>query len=158
MYTFELVKLSLLAPCRSGKDRSSEDQRDERSRRSQRSSASGPVTYNVDDMFKESMEVERQMAKLYDEEDRARARQRRRSEKGLREGEAEDGPGSSEDDSSSQDEGEGMPLPRLLARKALTQAEWRALCDGMNTSEITRGSFWIQEDEDLESPELIEKL
>lgn len=58
------------------------------------------------------------------------------------------------------EEGDEMPLPRLLARRVLTASEWRKVCDNMNTSEITRGSFWIQEDADYlsESPELVEKL
>ena len=61
--------------------------------------------------------------------------------------------------SSSEEEEDDQPLPRLLARKELTATEWREVCQDMNTSEITRGSLWLQTEEDWasESPELIEK-
>ena len=67
-----------------GRSTGRKSQESEGSRRSQRSAAATKVTYNVEAMFKESVEYEKEMARIYDEEDERKAaerRQRRRAEK-----------------------------------------------------------------------------
>ena len=62
-------------------------------------------------------------------------------------------PESSEDEMTSEDEDEDeeeeeeeeMKINKIIACKSMTLSEWRGVCARMNTTEITNGSRWIQE-------------
>lgn len=51
-----------------------------------------------------------------------------------------------EDDTGSNEESVQYRVQHILANKFLTQTDWRAVCDNMNTREVTRGSVWKQSD------------
>ena len=53
--------------------------------------------------------------------------------------EGSDGEEEEEEEEEDDDEGPEMPLPRIIARRELTAADWREVCTGMDTKEITRG-------------------
>lgn len=50
-------------------------------------------------------------------------------------------------------------VERILASKSLSAAQWREICEGMNSIEVTRGSVWQQPDEEYlcESGVLVKK-
>lgn len=50
-------------------------------------------------------------------------------------------------------------VERILSCRTLTAAEWRGVCDKMNTREVNNGSVWKQPDEEYhsDSPELVLK-
>ena len=55
-----------------------------------------------------------------------------------------------EENSSGSEDSDGFEyrVQHILAMKTMTPAEWRDVCEAMNTREITRGSAWKQPDEE----------
>jgi hypothetical protein len=53
---------------------------------------------------------------------------------------------SDEDDDVDDEEEHEMKINKIIACKSMTLSEWTKLCAKMQTSEITNGSVWIQED------------
>jgi hypothetical protein len=51
-----------------------------------------------------------------------------------------------DDDDDDDEEEEEMKINKIIACKSMTLSEWRGVCARMNTTEITNGSRWIQED------------
>ncbi|KAL7538247.1 hypothetical protein ACHAXR_009189, partial [Thalassiosira sp. AJA248-18] len=51
------------------------------------------------------------------------------------------------DDNSDGEDEEEMKFNKVIACKSLTLKEWRGVCAKMNTTEITNGSRWIQDDD-----------
>jgi hypothetical protein len=56
-----------------------------------------------------------------------------------------------EDDDEVEEESEGeeqeeMKINKIIAAKSMTLKEWREVCSKMNTSEVTNGSRWLQDD------------
>lgn len=41
-----------------------------------------------------------------------------------------------------------MKINKIIACKSLRLREWKEICKNMNTTEITNGSRWIQDDDD----------
>lgn len=68
--------------------------------------------------------------------------------------------GSQSEGESTSSESISYHVERILASRALTPAEWRSVCDSMNTREVSNGSVWKQpEDEYLsDSPEPVQKF
>lgn len=153
-------------------------------RRSSRSTSSAVRSYNEDELVKDvegraTMEV---IAASSKKPSRIRKQQQTDEDEGedndsdgmvmeqVGEGDGKSGPSlrvnegeyeeDDEEDESDSDGADDVPLPRILAVRELTAAEWREVCQNMNTKEITKGSLWVQSDEDWESdsPELIEKF
>jgi hypothetical protein len=52
-----------------------------------------------------------------------------------------------EDESSFEEEEQEMKMQRILASRTETKREWREIGQSMNTSEVTDGSHWFQEQE-----------
>lgn len=46
------------------------------------------------------------------------------------------------------EEGEEMKMNKVIACKSMPLKEWKEVCSKMNTSEVTNGSRWIQEETD----------
>jgi len=61
-----------------------------------------------------------------------------------------------EDSDSDEDDNEDMKIHRIIAAKTLTLKEWQEVCKNINTTEITNGSRWNQE-EDTRDPEKYEE-
>lgn len=92
-----------------------------------------------------------------DDEDRGSRRKQRkcrpRSEEDDREAEDEQNSGSDSDSDSNKEE---FRVQHLLARRCLVPSQWRQVCEHMTTREITRGSFFIQPDEEFFSDSFVQ--
>jgi hypothetical protein len=69
---------------------------------------------------------------------------------------AASGSGSGGDSGSDEDKEDEFRVQHLLARRCLTPSQWRQVCGDMTTREITRGSFFIQPDEEYFSDSLVQ--
>ena len=56
-----------------------------------------------------------------------------------------------EEDEEEEEEEEEMRISKIIACKSMTLSEWEGVCAKMNTTEITKGSRWIQEDSPIEA-------
>jgi hypothetical protein len=57
-----------------------------------------------------------------------------------------------EEDDDDDEEDEEIKISKIIACRSMTLSEWRVVCTGMNTTEITNGSRWIQGDGVAPSP------
>ena len=64
--------------------------------------------------------------------------------------------GSGSDDESRGENEEEIRVQHILARRCFIPEEWRKACDNMNTREITRGSFFVQPDEEYFDNSLVQ--
>ena len=67
----------------------------------------------------------------------------------------EDDDEDNDDDDEEDDDGEEeeeIKISKIIACRSMTLSEWRVVCTWMNTTEITNGSRWIQEDSVAPSP------
>lgn len=65
--------------------------------------------------------------------------------------------GSYDDDDEDDDDNEDMKIQRILASRIETKQRWRELGKKMNTSEVTDGSRWFQQELDEDEKDVIEE-
>jgi hypothetical protein len=69
---------------------------------------------------------------------------------------SEDEDTSEGEDSEEEDDNEDVKIKKIIACKSMTLGEWKEVCKKMNTTEVTNGSRWIQEENDAD-PEKYEE-
>ena len=90
----------------------------------------------------------------------AKRHSRKRMTKRLEYPESESSEDEDDDDDEHSEDGEDnddMKINKIIAAKSLTLREWKQVCEKMNTTEITNGSRWIQEEDPLQDPEKYEE-
>ena len=59
----------------------------------------------------------------------------------------------SDDDDDEEEEDEEMKINKIIACKSMTLKEWKDVCAKMNTTEVTNGSRWFQEEDASVDPD-----
>ena len=63
-----------------------------------------------------------------------------------------------DDDESEEEDDEEMKFNKIIAVRNTTLGEWKEICSKMNTTEITNGSRWIQEETDRDPNKFEERF